>query len=134
MVMDAGEEATMGKRRDRTRLLREVREQFRQSVVQENLQEAPVEPDETTDGDARAPHLERILTSVGKRGAPNADPTLQLSPGELINILTVRSHKRWSLEPAIVLDGPDRFGMVLLMFFDSPEPQKVSVRRCRPMG
>lgn len=126
----------MGRKRDRTRLLREVREQFRQSVLQETRESNQAAQDATegtADGDARASRLERILDAVGKRGAPNASSTLELNPGDLVNIITIHSHKRWTLVPAIVVDGPDRYGEALLMPIGSQEPRRVPVRRCRPV-
>jgi len=126
----------MGRRRDRTRLLREIREQFRQSVVQEAIEAHQVEqeaPEDSADGDGRATPVGRIMEAVGKRGAPKASTTLELLPGDLVNIIAVHSHKRWTLVPAIVVDGPDRYGDALLMPIGSMEPRRVPARRCRPV-
>jgi hypothetical protein len=134
MVMDVGdEEKKMSKRRSRTRLIREVREQFRQAVEQETIEATQNVTVEEMNGSDKDSPDGRILEAVGKRGASNASSTLELNPGDLINIITIRSHKRWTLAPAIVVDGPDRFGEVLLMPLGSSDPLRVPIRRCRPV-
>lgn len=125
----------MGKRRVRTKLLREVREQFRQTLVQERehqedflaTQTESIDPNGSGD---RGSSDETIQETLGSR---RVSTTLELVPGELVNIITTISKKRWSLAPAIVVDGPDRFGEVLLIPLGSSDPIRVPVRRCRPM-
>jgi hypothetical protein len=122
------------KRLQRAMTLREVKKQMSEQL--RNDRSAPIVPGPVADADARDEVGESLREAVDAMRRRRRTATGEFQPGDMINLAVTVPHgkrgQRVNYKPALVLDGPDLCGELLLMVIGDPEPRRYPAIMCRP--
>jgi hypothetical protein len=124
----------MGRRRNqRAAILRDVKNHMSKALEsdQTNTEALNEESVAITKEEAKEGLKEAVESMQKKQLVLTGD----FQPGDMINLAIVITYGRgirWDHKPALVLDGPDRWGEMLLMVIGDPEPRRYPAKMCRP--
>jgi hypothetical protein len=124
----------ISKRLQRAMVLREVKKQIKEQLRSDRVNE------ELSGGGTNAGGREEeggsLKETVDSMQKKRRTATGDFQTGDMVNLAVVVSYgkrgPRTDHKPALVLDGPDRWGEVLLMVVGDLEPQRYPAIMCRP--